>query len=348
MKKKTGKSAKFNANKILQKETKLKRFVLSILLLQEIVLWQLKFIIAISFACRNLQKVILHFINGIRMKGEVCVCILTYTQEVSYWKISTVELNSTYLPNNYRRITWKRRKLLKEFRFFYSFNVSVSFVRSFSTASIHPLSSRKLNSRSLIRKTAWQIILTMLKIGPLFLFFRKWNQQICLYPRNQPIQTNLQSVTNTRLIINRVKRGREWKKKYARSELLQWSSLWRRRKKNCFEWFKHFLPHCNTTDNASRLWFTIRLRVNWIQFVTLESLIEKFHFRLRKCSNLFFFYFFSSFVIFWMCHGIKSIAISVFLSFEFKILNAMLFVNFQLFYFNHKHKHTVLQNKNIL
>lgn len=123
--------------------------------------------------------------------GGKCMCILSYTQEVSYWKISTVQLNSTYLPNNYRRITWKRRKLLKEFRFSYSFNVSVSFVPSSSASSIyiHPLSSQKLNSRSLIRKTAWQIILTMLKIGTLF-FFRKWNQQICLYPRNQPIQTN--------------------------------------------------------------------------------------------------------------------------------------------------------------
>lgn len=108
-----------------------------------------------------------------------------------------------------------------------------------------------------------------------------------------------------------------------------------------------FLPHCNTTDNASWLWFTIRLRVNWIQFVTLESLIEKLHFRLQNSSRLFFFYFHffppSSFS--WMCQGIKSIAISVFLSFEFEILNAMLFANFQLIYFKHKHKHKQKQTQ---
>lgn len=180
-------------------------------------------------------------------------------------------------------------------------------------------------------------------------FFRKWNQQICLYPRNQPIHTNLQSVTNTRIIINRINRGSERKKKICQVRvitMIKFMNKTMKERKNLLWMIQtFFLPHCNTTDNASRLWFTLRLRVNWIQFVTLESLIENSISVLANApvssySFIFNFFFFFFFVIFWMCHGIKSIAISVFLSFEFEILNAMLFANFQLFYFKHKHNHT--------
>lgn len=114
--------------------------------------------------------------------------------------ISTV---STYLQNNYRWITWKRRKLLtaRVWLLFFALKLSslpCQFVHFISLPSIKFM---KLNSRCLFQIT-WQIILTMLKIGPLF-FHKSKTRNLFIPKANQSI--------SLKIVTNSVLAGVHWK-----------------------------------------------------------------------------------------------------------------------------------------